>query len=760
MTGGLFHRTGGEADGDRKAPVLLLGLALCVLVAVVYGNSLHGEFLYDDFSDILGNSVTQKLFPISDLFFVKHGGRLYFHTRPLVHLLFALNYIAGKTDPFSYHLVNVVIHALATLGLYGLVRRTLVLPVFEPQARSRITTISFIIALLWALHPLQTESVSYVTQRYESVCGLFYISSLYCFARAAGRGDSRAWQVASAGCCLLALLSKEVAVTLPIVLVLYDRAFVAGSFRAAWQRHSMFYVLLASAWAVFLYLQLDVVPRSGWAGYGISVPWWKYALNQPNVILHYLRLTLWPHPLCLDYGWRMAKSPLQMLPGILVVGALLACSLRELIRNSKTGFLATAFFLILAPTSSVMPILDLAVEHRMYLPLACVVTLLVFGVQVGVARLLSRFRIAYSRPVAIACLLLTAAVISAAGFLTILRNEDYRTMLDMWRTTVEVVPNNPRARYNLGLSLDKAGYSFAAIQQLEKSLELAPTFALPSNSLGVIYGRQGMTGRSIECFNQAIKQDPGNAQYYSNLGVSHLMSGQIDLGIENFKQAIALKGDYADAYYNLGNVYLKTRRFSLAVEYLGSARRLADHNPGYLWALAEAECGNGRPEAADRLIREAAAFDGNIQGNLTNLAWHCYATGNDGLAARYLELALKLDPGSVPAKMKLGWILSTSPSDEVRNGRKALELVGSARTAGSAQDPEYLTLLAVSCAESRRFDEAIQLLTLALAQDPGKSAPWVPDLKEKIRMFRKEIPYRDIGRTGMTGLGGKVLGLG
>ena len=167
--------------------------------------------------------------------------------------------------------------------------------------------------------------------------------------------------------------AKEVIATAPIVVLLYDRAFLAGSFRETFRRRGALYVGLAASWAVFGAMLL-LYKGSGAAGFGISmVTPWQYALTQPGVILHYLRLSFWPQPLCLDYSWPFATAFRQAAPEVIALAALLAATGWAAVRRPAAGFLGAWFFLILAPTSSVMPIKDACFEHRMYLSLAAVV---------------------------------------------------------------------------------------------------------------------------------------------------------------------------------------------------------------------------------------------------------------------------------------------------------------------------------------------------------------------------------------------------
>ncbi len=231
------------------------------------------------------------------------------------------------------------------------------------------------IALLWAIHPLQTESVTYIVQRAESLVGLFYLLTLYCFIRGATSGRGR-YLVRRRRAGLPAGHGQQGSYGLgPVDVLLYDRAFLAGSFREAWRRRHGFYLALAATWLLLGWLVIVAGNRGGSAGFGAAVGCWAYLCTQFGAIVHYLKLSVWPHPLLFDYGRDTVPMTLAILPDAILVALLGLATLVALWRWPKVGFLGAWFFAILAPTSSIVPVATQVVaEHRMYLPLAAVVT--------------------------------------------------------------------------------------------------------------------------------------------------------------------------------------------------------------------------------------------------------------------------------------------------------------------------------------------------------------------------------------------------
>jgi hypothetical protein len=396
-----------QAQGDRaRWPVLLAGLVLVAVTLAAYENSIRCPFVFDDTYDILDNSSIRRLWPLWQTFLVHDQGKTVLHGRPVANFSLAVNYVlavdrgSGRVDPLGFHLTNLAIHVLAGLILFGIVRRTLLLPQFRPRHGPVALLLALAVAMIWLLHPLHTSAVTYIVQRYESLMGLFYLLTLYCVIRGAGGGQwavgsgreeepsaadrpastaHRLWYAAAVLSCLLALGCKEVAISAPLAVLLYDRAFLAGTFREAWRRRWPLYGGLLGAWLAFAVVFLCSGNRETWAGYGLPTAWWEYAQSQFGVIVYYLRLSLWPHPLVLDYGWPVARTLGAILPAALVVAVLLAATVYGLVRWPKWGFLGACFFMILAPTSTILPLNCLSCEYRMYLPLAALVAAVVLG---------------------------------------------------------------------------------------------------------------------------------------------------------------------------------------------------------------------------------------------------------------------------------------------------------------------------------------------------------------------------------------------
>ncbi len=569
-------------------------LACLVIVAAglaAYCNSFDCPFIFDDDASIRNNPTIRQLWPIGPALTPPGDGRTV-QCRPVVNLSLAVNWAVGQDKVQSYHVLNLAIHLAAGLTLFGVVRRTLRQPRLSGRFAQASTGIAFAAALIWTVHPLQTESVTYIVQRAESIMGLFYLLTLYCVIRGAGSARPTAWYVLSVIVCLLGMASKEVMATAPLVVLLYDRTFLSGTFKGALQRRWPLYVALACTWGLLAYLMAGSTGRGGSAGFGLSVTVWQYALTQLGVITHYLGLALWPACLVFDYGWPMASSTGQILPGAIMIGLLLAGTMWALIRNSTAGFLGACFFLILAPSSSFVPVVDAAFEHRMYLPLApvavLVVTLLYRAWPWLLERVPSQRRTAGAmRALPLAVL---AIVVTALGYGAFERNKDYSTNLAIWQDTLAKQPDNPRAHNNLGFALTSVGRVQESIPHFERALQLKPDYAQAENNLGFALGGVGRMPEAIPHCERALQLKPDYADAEYNLGLALASVGTVQEAIAHFERAVQLKPQDAEVENNLGLALARVGRVQEAIAHFERAVQLkpedaeAENNLGFAMA--------------------------------------------------------------------------------------------------------------------------------------------------------------------------------
>lgn len=657
------------------AVIALAGLA-------VYSNSFHGQFIYDDVPSILDNPTIRHLWPLSDPLSPPKDYGWTVDSRPILNLSLALNYAISGTRVWSYHALNLLIHILAGLTLFGIVRRTLADQNREPASPAMFT--AFFTALLWMVHPLQSESVAYVIQRAESLMGLFYLLLLYFFVRGAelapaksrtgkseresaalpGKGGARAgrhsawiWFGLSWLACLLGMGTKEVTVTAPVMVFVYDRTFFAGSWGDAWRRRWCYYLGLAATWIFLAGLMVESGGnRSGSKGFGIGVSWWAWMLTQFKAIVNYLQLALWPHPLVFNYGtfW---IGPGEAAPSALVVMALAAGALWALLRPRRAagpgwqsiGFLGFWFFGLLAVTSLVPGDREMIVERRMYLPLAAVLALVV---SMGYAWAGRRSFVAFS------------ALALAFGGLTWRRNEDFKTAFSIWSDTVAKRPGNADAQYNLGVACFNQGRVAEAVAQYRKALELDPKNVEARHSLANELFHQGRTDEAARLFQAALADRPAQASIHYDYGIVLFHLGRTAEAIAQYEEALRFRPDYAEAHDNLGVALAKVGRVADAIAEFQTALRL---DPGLLRAhvnLAGALASKGRfPEAAAE-YEEALRIDPEFAAAHFFLANVLCQEGRFAEAIPHYEETLRANPNNADAHHNLGVALAKVGRDE------------------------------------------------------------------------------------------------
>jgi len=659
-----LHEVGPRAWRRRLPSVLLI-----VAVAAAYLNSFHGAFLFDDVYHIIENERIRRVLPRWHLFAVE---------RPLVELSLAVNYALGGLNPWGYHAFNLAVHLLAALTLFGVMRRTL------SQVGWGGTGSACAVALLWAVHPLPTQSVTYVIQRGESLMGLFYLLTLYCAIRAAQSSWRLCWYGAAVATCALGMASKAVMVTAPVMVVIYDLvlsrhgrrteqkdppetgnnpvASAPGSdgppFDVSLRRRWGLYLGLAVTWGVLWACGvtgelLDPTAQRSHVGLGYhGITPLEYAATQTGVILHYLRLSFWPVGLCLDYDWPVASTLGDVVPPGLVIVTLLSATAWGLIRRSWLGFAGAWFFLILAPTSSLIPIKDPAFEHRMYLPLAGLIAVVVIGGNIVLKRIFGHlsFSASLGRVIQGAIVGVTALLLAYG---TVQRNEDYRSELAMWADVAAKRPHNARARVALGNALLARNRVDEAIAAYREAVGIRPDLADAQCALGMGLAKKGALDEAVAAYREALRLDPNHPQAHYNLANALGRQGRTDEAIDGYRKSLRIQPQFADAHCNLGNALAKQERWDEAIaEYRETLRlnpKLAKgHNN-----LGEALLELGKLDEAIDAFREAIRIRPDYANAHANLGAALVDRGEYDEALQHAQVALRIDPGHVAARETL-----------------------------------------------------------------------------------------------------------
>ena len=644
---------------------------LAAAVVAVYGNSFAGVFVFDDNALIVDNPGIRRFEPLALL----RTSR----TRPLLNISLAANYAWGGLDPFGYHLFNLTVHLAATWLLFAVVRATLRSPRLTAEFGEHADNLALVAALLWAVHPLNTQAVTYIVQRCESMMAAAFLAMLWCVAKARSSRHPGWWRCGALAAFATSVASKEVGLMAAPVAWLYDWSFFRpheSSPRPAlsWRQQSLVAVAGLGVVAAGLWWIRPVLFEDGSAGFGtVAVTPWQYFRSQPGVLTHYLRLVVWPSPLCLDYGWPVENRWLVgiVLPGMFI-GGLFVASLLLAWRRSAAGFPGIAFFLILAPTSSIMPIQDLAFEHRMYLPSAIVIAAAVVALHGVRHRWLQPLDLAANsgghgdgkfRPLAaIAVALAVVACAVTLGLATIERNRDYHSAAHMWQDVLAKVLRRGRpAKHlhrvmaNLGLELHKAGRTDEALEVFHEGLRIAPdSTAIRANYAQALIDLKRFEEAS-EQLSRVLEVEPRAPSFTHQAALVAAKAGQFDKAETLFRRAIASEPLSADFHVNLAQLLLERDRPGEARDELVLAAQLYGPN-------------DSRRDDIQRRMERTEARLHFERGNERR------RQGDHRAARTEYEQAVTLDPTLAQAHNNLGGLaMSDSPVDAARHFANAVE---------------------------------------------------------------------------------------
>ena len=619
--------------------ITLAGAVIVLAVWAAYANSFSAPFVFDDLKSVTQNPTIRHLTPLSDVLSPPNtatGAA----GRPVVNLSLAVNYALGGLEVRGYHVFNTLIHALAALTLFGIVRRTLLRPVLQERFGAAALPLALAVALLWALHPLLTESVTCVIQRSESLMGLFYLLTLYGFIRAVESPAPRSWEIFTVLVCLLGMATKEVMVSAPLIVLFYDRTFVAGSFRAAWSQRGRLYAALAATWLLLGWLVAHVGHRGGGAGLGLGVSPWDYALTQCRAIILYLRLSFWPSPLVVDYGTGVVRGVGDVWLQAVLLLALVVGTLVALRRRPVIGFLGCWFFAILAPSSSIVPLVSQTIaEHRMYLPLAAVIGLVVLGGYCWWGK---------------NSLLVWLALAAVAGTVTVARNQDYRDALTLWGVTVAEQPDNTRAQMNFATALSSAGRLEAAGEHFAAAARLTPGFAEAHYSLADVLLRLKRPAEAQAAAEQAVQLKPDYAEAHYVLGTALLKQRQMEAALEQYETALRLRPDFAEAQHTLAGALAMGGRTAEALEHYEAALRLQPDNPLLHGEMGSVLARHDRVEEAAGHFETAVKLDPESVAAHYNFGTALFALRRFPDAAEQYAAVVRLRPDFAEAHNNLG----------------------------------------------------------------------------------------------------------
>ncbi len=563
----------GQAPGIAPKGVSLYGPFIAaflavISVALVYSNAIDSPFLFDDEIYIVNNEALRSL----SNFWPPTGSRY------IGNLSFALNYRFNALDPKGYHLVNIVIHMINAFLVYSLVRLMTKTPTLKGIPRAASESIALLSSLAFAVHPVQTESVTYITQRYASLAALFYLSSVvfYLKSRLGARAGTRKLPyVLSIILAVFAMRTKEISFTLPFAVMLFEATLFGRA--EAWKRTKTLVPFAVTLLIIPLYFALHKAE----AGMGISdsivtlqkmelegLSRYEYLITQFRVIVKYMRLLALPYGQNLLYEMKTYKSfaTPEVAASFTFLLAVFAFAVYALVRSLKKGGAYGVlfsigvfwFFLTLSVESSLIPIRDVIFEHRLYLP----------SIGFFLAFFSAVFYFLGKRGEGRAALVVLAIVIALSlGIAAQKRNEVWKDAFSLWSDVVEKKsPDSPLGRLNLGAAYYKKGLVREAEVQFKESVRLAPSFNIARMNLATLYQETGRLDEALSGFMEVVKIDPANAKALYNIGLTFKAKGLNEDAVISYLAALKIDPAYSEVHYALGDAYLALGSRREAVE--------------------------------------------------------------------------------------------------------------------------------------------------------------------------------------------------
>jgi len=757
------HSSRGKTSNQTKTSdisgrwILFGVLALVVSTVAAYWPVFSAGYIWDDDAYVTHNPLLTTADGFRRIWSTAHSQSQYF---PLVFTTLRLEYVLWGLNPVGYHVVNVCLHIVNALLVWSLLRR-LALPG------------AWFAAALWALHPVQVETVAWVTELKNTESTLFYLLAVLAWLRFYAEGK-RWFYALTVGLYVLALFSKTTACTLPAVLLL-----------VLWLKHEPLNWRRLLQLAPFLGLGLCM---------GLITVWWERHLGnlQPEYKLlggpldrmliasralwFYIGKVFWPANLTFSYPrWHInAANAWQYLwlAACLTVAAMLWFGRRKLGRGPAVGL--TFFVATLSPLLGFIPLytfrFSYVADHYQYLACLGLIAL----AAAGIAELFSVLKNKRSWLETVFCGILLILM----GVLTWRQSEIYVNGETLWRTTIVRNPSAYLAYTNLGFLLDQKGQVKEATANLQKAVEIQPDYAVAQHDLGTVLFQTGHFQEAIERFREALRLEPDYVAAHNSLGTVLFQTGHFQEAMEQFREALRLEPTYILAHNNLGTALARTGHFQEAIEQFQEVLRLQPDDATAHFDLGNALLQTGQMQEAIQQYQEALQLKPNdaavhySYGNALLLigqlqqaiaqfrmvlqiqpdnVWACnslgeifWRQGQAGEAMFQFQKVLELEPNNMSAQNNLAWILATCPDGSLRNGRRAVELAQQADQLSGGQSPIILGTLAAAYAEVGRFPEATATAhkALQLAETQPNAATLVASLQEQIKDYEKGSPFR------------------
>ena len=747
----------GQVETFLRKPVVHI-LIIVIAGFLIYSNTFKAPFIFDDEDSIVNNPAIKDIRLFIDPARAEKDGRF------IGFLTFALNYKMHALDVTGYHVFNLLIHLMNALLVYWLVVLTFRTPyasdyvqrdIFKPSdVRHQIALFT---GLLFVSHPIQTQAVTYIVQRFASLATLFYLFSLVMYIKARGSESSNkaryAFYAASILSTLLAMRTKEITFTLPVMIILYEWMFFKGIIK----RRLLYLLpfLLTMPIIPLTWMGMPIIPSMRTGSEGLLSPFirfeeitrmavilsrWDYLNTEFRVIVTYIRLLFFPAHQNLDYDYPIYRTFFnpEVVISFLFLLALFGLGVylfyastrvekgnRFWLRLVSLGILW--FFVTLSPESSIVPVWDVIYEHRLYLPSVGFFMALMSGIVFIRAWLGSRTKMV--EKAFMPAMIFVVIGLSATAYA---RNTVWQDGVTLWEDVIKKSPNKVRPYSHLGGFYLKQGRMNEAIAAYQAAIIRKPDNAEAHNNLGIVYRKQGRFDDAVQEIRTALKYGgPGYAEAHSNLGRVYYDQGRFDDAIKEYQTALKYKPNDAEAHNNLGVLYQNQGRFDDAVQEIRTALK---YGPDYAEAhsnLGRVYYDQGRFDDAIKEYQTALKIKPNDAEAHNSLGVLYRKQGRFDDAIKEIQMALMHKPDYADGYYNLGTVyINMGKLDEAKASLlKAVDLSPSHVTAHNNLGTVY--------AMQKQYEEAYREFQAVLKIDTNNK-----DARYNIKILQKEMKKR------------------
>jgi len=737
---------------------------VCVLLALitllVYLPAWDGKPIWDDDAHLTKPEL-RSVHGLVRIWIAPGATQQYY---PLVQSVFWVEHRLWGDSTLCYHLANIFLHALGALLLLKILCRLQV-----PGA--------YLAAAIFALHPIEVESVAWISELKNTLSGVFYLGAMLVYLKF-DRTRAGKFYALALGLFVLGLMSKTVIATLPVALLVI---FWWQRGKLSWRQDMWplipFFVAGIGAGLFTAWMERNLI---GARGVDFNFSFIERVLIAGRAIWFYLGKLFWPVDLVFIYPRWNVNQAIWWQYAFPVAALLLLVILWRVSRRSR-GPLAAALFFVgtLFPALGFFNVYpfrySFVADHFQYLAGIGPITL----AAAGIARLSGflKERKPFLEPALCGALLLVLGVLSWR------QSGMYTDIETLWRTTIARNPDAFLAYNNLGNLLRQRGQTDEAITYFNKALEIQPDLPEAHNDLGMILQQEGRVDEAIAQFEKAAEIQPSLAVAYNNLGTALLQKGEVAEAIAQFQNAVKLQPGFADAHYNLGTIlqheghmdeaiaqFQKTLQIQPGLaaahnnlgatflqkgqvaEAIAQFQKAVEIQPGFANAhynLGMVFLQQGKADEAFAQFQTVLKIQPDSAPALSGLGTVLQQRGQVADAIAHYQKALKIQPDNADACNNLAWILATCPEASVRNGARAVELAKQADQLSGGRNPAIIGTLAAACAEAGRFPEAVTTAqkALQLVESQTNAASVVNDLRTQIGLYQAGLPFRDLSLT-------------